>query len=97
MQAILASKAVREIDIVAALKAKAWLAHIQAAPAHVRNGHSRSWLELSNPAWDDPEARSIFFLRPIEQELHAKTDAEHRLLQCPKRPAKALASISSMA
>ena len=55
--------------------------HIESVPAHVRYGSSRAFRKAGGAAGDDPEATSVAFLRSLIQQLHAQTNAEHRLPQ----------------
>ncbi len=69
----------REIDIVASLEADRRIRDPEPAPAHVRDGHARRRFERPNLSFQDSKALGRGFLASLEQQLHAKTDAERRL------------------
>ena len=78
-RAAITGKTVGEIDIVASLQADGWVRDRELAPAHVRDGHSRRRIERPHLTLEDSKALGCRLLAPLEQQLHAKTDAERRL------------------
>ena len=52
-----------------------------AVPAHVRHADAGRVRHPAHAARDESEAVDIGFFRMLEQDLHAKADAEYRLAQ----------------
>src|SRR5438270_3428195 len=78
---IVAREAVRKIEIFAAADPETSRSHIDAAPAHVRNGTPGGCFQCSHSARNNAEAGGVLFVAAIEQQLHAKANSQRRLSQ----------------